>query len=130
MKGRIIVGMDEAVRSALQTDRTIDITTTGRTTGEPRRIEIWQHTIDGRTYVTGLPGPRGWYANVLADPRMTLHLKESVHADLPAVAHPITDEAARREFFADAFARMGRDTAELEGWVADSPLIEVELAGE
>lgn len=120
--------MDETVRGALGTDRVIDITTTGRTSGAARRIEIWQHTIDGRTYLTGTPGPRGWYANVLAEPRFTLHLKGSVRADLPAVAHPVTDEAARREFFAAAFARMGRDTAELDGWVDGSPLIEVEFA--
>ena len=120
--------MDDATRTALGTDRTVDITTTGRSTGEPRRIEIWQHTVEGRTFITGTPGPRGWYANVLADPWMTLHLKESVQADLPAVARPITDGAARREFFAAAFARMGRDTAELDRWVGDSPLIEVEFA--
>ncbi len=33
--------MDPALEKALETDRVIDITTTGRKTGEPRRIEIW-----------------------------------------------------------------------------------------
>jgi hypothetical protein len=31
--------MDERVRQALASDRTIDITTTGRSSGLPRRIE-------------------------------------------------------------------------------------------
>ena len=31
--------MDEAVQQALERDRTIDITTTGRNTGQPRRKE-------------------------------------------------------------------------------------------
>jgi F420H(2)-dependent quinone reductase len=45
-------------------DRVIDITTTGRKTGEPRRIEIWFHRLDGRYFITGAPGrPRDWYAN-------------------------------------------------------------------
>ena len=35
--------MDEAVQQALERDRTIDITTTGRNTGQPRRKEIWFH---------------------------------------------------------------------------------------
>ncbi|MGH2983824.1 MAG: hypothetical protein ACRDK5_06185 [Solirubrobacterales bacterium] len=35
--------MDEAIERALENDRTIDITTLGRRSGEPRRIEIWMH---------------------------------------------------------------------------------------
>lgn len=31
--------MDERVKHALENDRTIDITTQGRNSGEPRRIE-------------------------------------------------------------------------------------------
>lgn len=36
--GKIII--DDAIKQALQRDLTIDITTTGRKTGQPRRIEI------------------------------------------------------------------------------------------
>ena len=61
--------MGEAVRRALNLDHTIDITTTGRKTGQPRRTEIWFHNIDGRLYVTCTPGNRDWYANFVANPR-------------------------------------------------------------
>ena len=44
--------MDEAVKQALERDRTIDITTTGRKTGQPRRREIWFHNLGGRLYIT------------------------------------------------------------------------------
>jgi hypothetical protein len=120
--------MEDAIRRALASDRTVDITTTGRASGEPRRVEIWQHQLDGRTYITGLPGPRSWYANVLAEPRFVLHLKESVHADLPAIAHPVTDEPQRRAVMGRLFERMGRDASQLDRWVAASPLIEVEFS--
>ena len=40
--------MDEAVQQALERDRAIDITTTGRNTGQPRRKEIWFRNIEGR----------------------------------------------------------------------------------
>ena len=43
--------MDEAVQRALEQDRTIDITTTGRKTGQTRRKEIWFHNIEGRLYI-------------------------------------------------------------------------------
>ena len=115
--------MDERVKEALERDRTIDITTTGRQTGLPRRIEIWFHNVDGRLYISGLPGRRDWYANMLANPEFTFHLKGSVRADLPARARPITDEAERRA----VLARIQGGGRDLEAWVAGSPLVEVEL---
>jgi len=74
----------------------IDITTIGRKSGEPRRIEIWFHRLDGRFYITGTPGARSWYANLVANPDFTFHLKESAQVDLPARASAVTgDEKAR-----------------------------------
>jgi hypothetical protein len=82
--------LDERIAQALARDRTIDITTTGRKSGQPRRIEIWFYPADWHTR-SGSPGRRFWYANLLADPEFTIHLKDSVQADLPARARPVTD---------------------------------------
>lgn len=115
------------VQQALETDRLIDITTTGRKTGQPRRIEMWFHNLDGRLYITGIPGrPRDWLANMIAHPEFTFHLKESVQADLPARAIPIVDEAARREVLSGILHKLGRGE-NVESWVAASPLVEVML---
>jgi len=114
------------VQSALESDRVIDITTTGRSSGEPRRIEIWFHQLNGRLYITGSPGPRAWYANLRAHPDFTFHLKQSVLVDLPARARLITDESERREVLSVLQARVGGD-ASLEQWLAGAPLVEVEL---
>src|SRR6266851_3143574 len=83
--------MDEAIRQALELDRTIDITTTGRKSGRPQRIEIWFHNLDGRLYITGTPGRRNWYANLSANPDFTFHLKVSAQADLAARARLIEE---------------------------------------
>ena len=40
--------MDATTLAALGRDQVIDITTTGRKSGEQRRIEIWFHRVDGR----------------------------------------------------------------------------------
>jgi deazaflavin-dependent oxidoreductase (nitroreductase family) len=88
--------MPSTTEQALASDRVVDITTTGRKTGEQRRIEIWYHRVDGRYYITGRPGPRGWYANLLAHPDFTFHLKESARADLAAPATPVTGPEKRR----------------------------------
>jgi deazaflavin-dependent oxidoreductase (nitroreductase family) len=118
--------MDPAVDRALSSDRTVDITTTGRRTGIDRRVEIWFHNVDGEVYVTGTPGTRGWYANLVADPSLTFHLKESVRADLSATAIPITDEGERRAVLAEITRRIAvRDG--FEEWVLRSPLIRVDF---
>jgi deazaflavin-dependent oxidoreductase (nitroreductase family) len=117
--------MDEAVAGALERDRVVDITTTGRRSGRPHRLEIWFHNLDGRIYVTGLPGRRGWYANLLANPELTFHVKHSAEADLPARARPVTDPAERREVLGRILENLGR--ADLDAWLERSPLVEVEI---
>ena len=118
--------MDEPVKRALERDRTIDITTRGRKTGQPRRTEIWFHNVDGHLYITGTPGRRDWYANLLAHPEFTFHLKQSVRADLPARATPILEQARRREILAAIHQKLS-GKRDLEAWVEDSPLVAVEL---
>ena len=121
--------MDDAVRQALARDTLIDITTTGRRTGMPRRTEIWFHYQDGRILITGSPGARGWYANMTANPRFTWHFKQSLTRDIPAVATPITDENERRALFArmmELEERMAH--VELDDWARRSPMVQVELA--
>jgi deazaflavin-dependent oxidoreductase (nitroreductase family) len=119
--------MNEQVQQALRQDRVIDITTTGRKTGQPRRKEIWFHNLNDRLYITGTPGrPRDWLANLLAHPEFTFHLKESIQADLPARAIPIVDETERREVLSGILSKLGRG-GDLESWVASSPLVKVVL---
>jgi hypothetical protein len=120
--------MDERVRRALASDRTIDITRTGRSSGLPRRIETWFYRVGDRIYLTGSPGRRGWYANLLANPDFTFHLKQSVAADLPARATPITDPAQRRAIFDRILSDLG-GTQDLEAWLAGSPLVAVGFIG-
>ena len=118
--------MDEKVKQALARDRVIDITTTGRKTGQARRIEIWFHNLDGHLYITGLPGLRSWYANLRAKPEFIFHLKESLNAHLPARARPIDGVAERRQVIAGILQNLGR-SEDLDTWVDGSPLVEVEL---
>lgn len=116
--------MDDRIRQALARDRVIDITTTGRTSGQPRRIETWFHNLDGRVYLTGLPGRRDWYANLVANPGFIFHLKESATADLPARARPVMAADERRAVLGRILANLGRSD-DLEAWLEGSPLIEV-----
>ena len=117
--------MDEAVVDALAADKVIDITTTGRSSGEQKRIEIWYHRVAGRYYITGRPGPRSWYANLLANPAMTFHLKESAEADLPAQAVAVTDATEKARILGAAEGLRQYIENDLQTWVDGSPLVEV-----
>jgi deazaflavin-dependent oxidoreductase (nitroreductase family) len=118
--------MDAEIERALKTDGMIDITTVGRKTGRPHKIEIAFHNFDGVLYITGSPGRRDWYANVAANPQFTFHLKQSAQADIPAKATPITDEATRRQVLSKVVAKWGKQD-QLEAFVQSSPLVEVQF---
>lgn len=119
----------DAIRRLLDRGGLIDITTTGRRTGEPRRLEIVFHNIDGRIVISGSPRrdhKRAWILNLETDPHITVHLKGTLEADLPGTARVITD-LAERKTIADwivghAWPRMDADTM-----VDGSPMIEVTL---
>ncbi|MBM3926173.1 MAG: DUF385 domain-containing protein [SAR202 cluster bacterium] len=118
--------MDKAVQQALKNDRTIDITTRGRKSGKRRKTEIWFYNIGGRLFICGPGGKRDWYANMLAHPAITFHLKESATADLPATAVPITDPKERRQIF-DAILKILDQPEDLDDWTRSGPLVEIKL---
>ena len=119
-----MIAVDDRVRRALERGHRIDITTTGRKTGAPRRIELVFHNVDGRIYISGRPGfRRSWIANLSADAHMTFHLKGPVvTADLPAIGRVISDRAERESVLAPIAAGWGYEPALM---VASSPLVEV-----
>lgn len=119
--------MDETIRRALSRGHVIDITTTGRRTGQSRRVEIVFHNFDGHLYIAGKPSPRrrSWLANLEADPHLTFHLKGSPAADLPAHAREVTDPDERRRILAQVARAWNR--TDVDVMVAQSPLIEVTL---
>jgi deazaflavin-dependent oxidoreductase (nitroreductase family) len=115
----------DVVHDELRDDPTIDITTTGRRSGLPRRIEIWMLDVDGRFFITGTPGRRDWLANLRTDPSLVVHLKRRAHVDLPARADPVTDPSTRRRVIEHLSARWYRSQASAEKLVATAPMVEV-----
>jgi hypothetical protein len=124
--------VDDGIKAALASDGTIDITTIGARSGLPRTTEIWFLHLEGRTFITGTPGPRAWYANLLAHERFTFHLKESVEADLEALAVPVLDDLTRRWVFSQphAWNDWYRGEAAFDDLVADAPMVEVFFEGD
>src|SRR5262245_28776457 len=115
--------MIDQVRAAVSKEPTIDITTTGRHSGDARRIEIWMLVIEERFFITGSPGPRGWLANVRNDPRVVVHVKNGMQADLVAWGRIVTDDATREMVLSHDSAQWYRTQAPLERLMRESPMI-------
>ena len=99
--------MDEPVQHALAQGGVIDITTRGRNTGQPRRIEIRFHNIEGQVYMTGRPPRRrDWYANLLTHPDFTSPSKRAYTRTCPPERHPFwirpDDARSSRPFIRNA----------------------------
>lgn len=109
-------------RLRLGSIRTIDLTTYGRKTGIPRRIEIWWFLVDDRFIITGTPARRDWLANVRGNPDVIVHV---ANTDYPATASEITDTAYRRRVFTHPETRWYSSQAELERLVREAPMIEI-----
>jgi len=121
--------VNDQIRRALSRGHLIDITTTGRKTGKPRRIEIVFHNIDGRLIITGMPRAdrkRAWLVHLESDPHLTFHLKGPAQADLPATARVITDDAERRSI-ADWVVKHAWPRSDADAMAAYSPMIEVTI---
>ena len=123
--------LDEATRTALNDSQIIDLTTTGRRTGQRRRIEIFLHTDDGQLFITGMPRAdrtRDWIYNIEADPHVVVHLKQSVVVDVPATTRVVSDPEERRPLIEAAARRWGRtDVPEM---LRHSPLIVLTVDGQ
>lgn len=121
--------MDPAVKEALDRGGIADITTIGRKTGKPRRIEIYFHQFGGEYFLTGRHGPkRDWEANIEANPEFTLHLKRGVTADIPVRGEPEPDPEERARILRRALIESwdsppDRVEASLHKWVKGSPFI-------
>jgi deazaflavin-dependent oxidoreductase (nitroreductase family) len=135
MRDEVRAALDIEASSTIE-DRTIDITTTGRRTGERRRIEIVFYRVGEDIYLSGIPAPktRDWLANLAANPQFTFHLKHGVVDDIPATATIILEPTERRRVlavFVEEFNRRRRENGDgwpdavLDEWVAQSPLAKV-----
>lgn len=106
-----------------------DITTVGRKSGQPRRVEIYFHQFDGDYYLTGRPGrKRDWEANIKATPEFILHLKRGITEDIPVVGEYESDPEVRRAILLRALVESWDSDPEKSGaavdkWVEQSPFI-------
>ena len=108
----------------LASTRTIELTTTGRRSGQATRIEIWWFRVDNRFIITGTPGRRDWFANVAADPSVIIH---GPFGDFAGRAVAVTNDEFRRRVMTHPDLSWYQTQSELEALVEGAPMIEITL---
>ncbi len=104
------------------------LTTIGRRTRRPHRIEIWFGVEDGRLYL--LAGGRersDWVRNLHANPQVTVELGDETHAGMARVLEAGTDEDQRARELLVAKYRQGDD---LDEWGRTSLPIVIEFSAD
>jgi deazaflavin-dependent oxidoreductase (nitroreductase family) len=118
------MAISESELETLASTLTVDLTTIGRRSGEPRTIEIWWFHVDDRFIITGTPGRRDWLANVRANPNVVVSLGDRQYS---GAASEVDDPAFRQRVFTDPKVGWYQTQADLAGLVDAAPMIEVIL---
>jgi deazaflavin-dependent oxidoreductase (nitroreductase family) len=112
----------------LARERFCYLTTTGRRTGRPRRIEIWFAAAEGSDVIYMMAGGReraGWVQNLRAEPRVTVEIGDRRFAGIARiVADPAEEETARRLVY-----QKYRDDDDLEEWRDSALPVAIDLEG-
>jgi deazaflavin-dependent oxidoreductase (nitroreductase family) len=123
--------LDATLRAALDRSQVIDLITTGRRSGEARRVEIFIHNLDGQLVISGMPAPgrtRAWLRNAADNPAVTLHYKgPDAVGDVEGTARVITDPVERRTLLEGVARNWGRN--DLDVMMEHSPLMVVTVPG-
>jgi len=104
------------------------LTTRGRVSGRPHEIEIW-FALDGRTlYLLSGGGDRSdWVRNLLAEPAVTVRLRETTYSARARVVDA-GDESERGRGLVFEKHQPGY-TGSLERWRRESLLVAIDVAG-
>lgn len=106
-----------------ETEKEVEITTYGRTSGKASKRIIWITALDGKLYVrSGLGLTRDWPKNLKANGRAVLHIGGR---EVPCRARYVADKAEARAMHAPVKAKYDAERPASKG---DEPLTASEQA--
>ncbi|HSP98271.1 MAG TPA: nitroreductase family deazaflavin-dependent oxidoreductase [Candidatus Dormibacteraeota bacterium] len=111
----VLLALTPAVRAGVPVSQlrqyedasTLELTTTGRTSGAPRTVTIWFVADDqGRLYVqSGKGGTTDWYRNLLKTPAVKIRIAELAMSGVAAPVEDLTEVARVHELFRQKYLR-------------------------
>ena len=116
-------------RAAAVDDDFCYLTTRGRRSGQPHEIEIW-FALDGRTlyFLAGARDASDWVRNVMADPAVTVRVRDRTYAGRGRVVDEGDESARARELVFDKY--QPRSSGSLANWRVESLPVAVDLTEE
>jgi deazaflavin-dependent oxidoreductase (nitroreductase family) len=114
--------LDDDLRAA----RECRLITTGRASGQPRRIELWFAAVGDRWYA--LAGGRDrahWVRNLRADPRAQVEIRGRTFEGTARFVEGTAEDQAPREAIGAKYGRRG-----LEDWLRESLPVAIDLERE
>lgn len=117
------------LREELEAHEYAYLTTVGRVSGRPHRIEIWFAIIDGSVWVNSGGRDRSdWVRNLIAEPRVEIEIGSDRWPADASVHHRLVDHPARRSLAARYQGwQPGQD---LSAWATDSLLVEIRASSD
>jgi deazaflavin-dependent oxidoreductase (nitroreductase family) len=117
---------DADLRKALKDAREVELTVTGRKSGEESSRPVWFTEEGNRIYLLPVGGSEAnWFKNLLLAPRIRLTAEG---AELETEAKPITDAAAVNDVL-ERFSEKYGDSPVREYYPDQDVAVEVTLAG-
>jgi len=116
-----------ALRNELATLDFCYVTTTGRASGKPHRIEIWFAADSGRDTIYMMSGGRDradWVRNMVAAPRCTVEIGDTTFVGYARVIEGTSEDEHARTLVHDKYAH-GDD---LTSWRASALPIAIDLS--
>jgi deazaflavin-dependent oxidoreductase (nitroreductase family) len=116
--------MDELLAAA--DDDFCYLTTRGRVSGRPHKIEIW-FALEGRTMYLLSGGGEGsdWVRNLRAEPAVTVRLRDTTYAATARVVEDGDESERGRRLVFDKF--QPRYTGSLDRWRRESLLVAIDV---
>ena len=119
--------MDGAGLGELADEAFCYVTTTGRRSGSPHRIEIWFGARGGTLYLLAGGGRNAdWVRNVEEDPEATVQIGHSVWQAAARVVTDAEEEQHARRLLASKYQGW-REGAELSGWARTALPVALDL---
>ena len=110
---------------ALATTEFCYLTTRGRRTGQPHRIEIWFVAHDEGAYLLSDSDRSDWYRNLVADPSVTLEIAGESRRTTAAPVDPDDPSNAIVRPAMVAKYQAG-DAEDLDGWSRSAWVVRIE----
>lgn len=103
------------------------LTTTGRTSGLPREIEIWFGARGDTIYLLSGNGPNAhWVMNIMREPHVNVRIADEEFAGTARVLEPGAEEQASRPLLAAKYQDWHEGKA-MSGWARTALPVAIDL---